>query len=73
MATAIGDDLEDLGPLPLQFHIDATSLEDALTKFPEAAREALVATLEEMRRIQREAQSSIVVPGAGGGGLIKPP
>ena len=68
------------GPLPLQFHIDAASLEEALAKFPDAARQALVETLEELRRLQREQQSSIVVPGAGGlgagglggGGLIKP-
>ena len=67
------------GALPLQFHIEASSLEDALAKFPETARQALTETLEELRRLQREAQSSIVVPGAGGigpgglgGGLIKP-
>jgi hypothetical protein len=67
------------GALPLQFHIEASSLEDALAKFPDAAKQALVETLEELRRLQREAQSSIVVPGAGGlppgglgGGLIKP-
>lgn len=66
------------GALPLQFHIEASSLEDALAKFPAAAQQALAETLEELRRIQREQQSSIVVPGAGGmppglgGGLIKP-
>ena len=66
------------GALPLQFHIDAKSMDEALAKFPDAAREALTETLEELRRLQREAQSSIVVPGAGGmgpglgGGLIKP-
>jgi len=68
------------GALPLQFHIDAASLAEALGKFPEAAQQALVQTLEELRRLQREAQSSIMVPGAGGfgaggkggGGLIKP-
>lgn len=68
------------GALPLQFHIDAPSLEEALARFPETAQRALVETLEELRRLQREAQSSIVVPGAGGigpgglggGGLIKP-
>ena len=64
------------GPLPLQFHIDASSLEDALAKFPDAATQALTETLEQIRKMQREAQSSIVVPsgtgGLGGGGLIKP-
>jgi len=56
------------GALPLQFQIDAVSMEDALQKFPEMARHALEYTLEELRRLQREAQSSIVVPGAGGAG-----
>jgi len=55
------------GALPLQFQIDASSLDDALKQFPHAARQALEHTLEELRRLQREAQSSIVVPGAGGG------
>lgn len=68
------------GALPLQFAIDASSLEEALAKFPDLAKQALVETLEELKRLQREAASSIVVPGAGGmpgagggfGGLIKP-
>lgn len=63
------------GPLPLQFHIEASTLEDALAKFPDLAKQALAETLEQIRKMQREAQSSIVVPGAGGGlggGLIKP-
>ena len=58
------------GALPLQFQIDASSMEDALRKFPEVARQALEHTLEELQRLQREAQSSIVVPGAGGPGAI---
>lgn len=67
------------GALPLQFPIEAGSLAEALAQFPEMAQQALVQTLDELRRLQREAQSSIVVPGAGGfggggkgGGLIRP-
>jgi hypothetical protein len=56
------------GQLPLQFHIDASSMQEALEKFPAAARQALEHTLEELRRLQREAQSSIVVPGSAGPG-----
>lgn len=65
------------GALPLQFEIDARSLDDALKQFPDMARQALEHTLAELQRMQREAQSSIVVPGAGapgpmpGGGRIK--
>src|SRR5689334_5528832 len=42
------------GALPLQFHIEASSLEDALARFPDTARQALTETLEELRRLQRE-------------------
>jgi hypothetical protein len=58
------------GALPLQFQIDASSMEDALKQFPVVARQALEHTLEELRRLQREAQSQIVVPGAGGPGPV---
>lgn len=58
------------GALPLQFQIDADSVEDALKKFPGVARQALVQTLEELQRLQRESQSQIVVPGAGGPGPV---
>lgn len=67
------------GALPLQFQINAKSLDDALEQFPVLARQTLVETIEELQRLQREQQSSIVVPGrnpAGpgavpGGGRIK--
>jgi len=58
------------GALPLQFQIDASSMEDALKQFPAVARQALVHTLEELQRLQRESQSQIVVPGAGGPGPV---
>lgn len=54
------------GSLPLNFEIEAASLDEALQKFPDAAREALQQTLEELERLRRDQQSSIVVPGAGG-------
>lgn len=56
------------GALPLQFPIEAGSLEEALEKFPELAQQNLQDTLEELRKMQREAQSSLVVPGRGGPG-----
>lgn len=56
------------GALPLQFQIDAANVSEALEKFPAAAEAALVETLEELKRMQREQQSSLVVPGRGGGG-----
>jgi hypothetical protein len=63
--------------LPLGFEIEATSLEEAMAKFPVAVQEALNQAIEEAREMRREAQSRIVMPEAGmpggipGGGRIK--
>lgn len=62
------------GVLPLNFDIDATSLDQALERFPAAVHAALEAAIEEAREYRREAASRIVVPDAGsipGGGKIK--
>jgi hypothetical protein len=62
------------GVLPLNFDIDATSLDQALERFPAAVHTALEAAIEEAREYRREAASRIVVPDAGsipGGGKIK--
>ena len=69
------------GVLPLGFDIEATSLEEALNRFPEAVKLALDEAIEEAREMRREASSRIVVPDAGamgagpvgGGGKIKFP
>lgn len=55
------------GALPLNFEIEATSLADALGKFSSEAQACLERTLEELREMQRQQASSIVVPGQGGG------
>ncbi len=70
------------GVLPLGFEIPANSLEEAISAFPGAVREALEQAIEEAREMRREASSRIVVPeagaglggafgGPGGGGKIK--
>jgi len=56
------------GVLPLGFEMEATSLQDAIDKFPDAVREALEQAIEEAREMRREAASRIVVPDAGGMG-----
>lgn len=72
------------GPVPVQCPLDATSLEEAAAKFPEAVREAVERMVEEAREIQRREASRIVTPGdmpipglrgpggggGGGGGII---
>jgi regulator of protease activity HflC (stomatin/prohibitin superfamily) len=59
--------LTPTGVLPLGFEIEATSLEDAIDKFPAAVKEALEQAIEEAREYRREASSRIVVPDVAGG------
>jgi hypothetical protein len=67
------------GVLPLGFDIEASTLEEALNRFPDAVKLALDEAIEEAREMRREAASRIVVPDAGmgagpvGGGKIKFP
>jgi len=60
------------GVLPLGFEIEATSLEEAIEKFPQAVQAALQQAIEEAQEYRREAQSRIVVPEAGGMGGLPP-
>lgn len=55
------------GVLPLAFDIDATTLDEAIDKFPAAMQAALEQAIEEAREYRREAASRIVVPDVGGG------
>jgi hypothetical protein len=55
------------GVLPLGFEIEASSLSEAIERFPQAVQVALEQAIEEAREMRREASSRIVVPEAGGG------
>ncbi len=76
-AMYIGDTtlMTQMGPLPVQFPLEASSLEDAFRKFPEGVREAIERLNERAREMAREEASRIVVPskmpggGLPGGGL----
>jgi len=57
------------GPLPLSFEIDAANLAEAVDGFADAARQAVEETMERIKEMRREAASSLVIPGAGGGDL----
>ncbi|NNE05664.1 MAG: hypothetical protein HKO64_11125 [Xanthomonadales bacterium] len=67
------------GALPLNFEIPAANLSEAISGFGEAAKEAVDRAMEELKELQRQAASSIVVPKAGmdpgavGGGKIQMP
>ena len=56
------------GALPLSFELPGDTIGEAAKHFAEEAEKAIERTMEELKRMQREAQSSIVVPGQGGPG-----
>ena len=58
--------LTPAGVLPLGFDIEATTLAEALDKFPDGVRVALEQAIEEAREMRREQASRIVVPDVGG-------
>ena len=56
--------VSQMGPLPVSCEIDASSLQDAVEKFPAAMKLAVEKMIEEVKEMQREQASQIVVPGA---------
>ncbi|BCX82976.1 hypothetical protein MIT9_P2567 [Methylomarinovum caldicuralii] len=60
-----------VGSLPLSFEIEADTLKDAVEKYGEAAEKGIRETMEELRRLQQEQASSLVIPkgGAPGGDM----
>lgn len=61
--------LTNAGPLPLSFEIEAGSLAEAAAAFGSAAKDAFERTMEELRELQRQQASSIVIPKGGMGGM----
>ncbi len=57
--------LTPIGSLPLSFEIEARSLREAVEKYGEAAEKGLKETMEELRRLQQEQASSLVIPKSG--------
>jgi len=56
------------GALPLNFELEADSLEEAMAAFPPAAQAALEQTMEQLKEMQREQASRIMTPDQMGGG-----
>jgi hypothetical protein len=59
--------LTPAGTLPLQFEIEADSLNAAIAGFDAAAREATEKAIKELQELQREHSSRLLVPGQEGG------
>ncbi|NKI35294.1 hypothetical protein HFP89_08955 [Wenzhouxiangella sp. XN79A] len=54
------------GTIPLSFELEGDSLARAAEGFADGAQQAFQETLEELKRMQREQQQSIMVPGQDG-------
>lgn len=75
--------LTQMGTLPLSFEIPAQSLQEAVTKFGPATKQAIEQAMRELQELRRQASSSIVIPQGGvpplgpgglpGGGKLKLP
>lgn len=57
------------GALPLNFDLEVSTLAEAVEQFGDAAEAALKRTIEELKEMQRQAASSIVIPEPGMGGM----
>src|SRR5262252_9140577 len=68
--------MTSMGPLPVSFEIEATTLSDAVSKYGDAAQVAVERTVKELQDLRRQAASGLVIPqgaaGAMGGGGFGP-
>ena len=70
--------LTNMGPLPINFEIDAVGLADAIAKYGDAAKAGVDNAMRELQELRRQQSSSLVipqggVPNLGGGGKIQLP
>lgn len=61
--------MTNVGTLPINFELEAQTLEQAVAGFADAAKEAVERTMKDLQEMRRQAASSIVVPQGGMGGL----
>ena len=54
--------MSQMGPVPVSTEIEASSLKEALEKFPDAIKKAIDRMIEEAKEAQRQESSRIVVP-----------
>jgi hypothetical protein len=59
--------MTNMGPLPIAFEIDAKTFGEAIARYGQAAKEGIERTMRELQELRRQSQSSLIVPGAGGG------
>jgi len=59
--------MTNMGPLPIAFEIPAATFGEAIARYGAAAKEGIERTMRELQELRRQSQSSLIVPGAGGG------
>ena len=64
--------MTNVGTLPINFELEAQTLDEAVGKFADAAKEAVERTMKDLQEMRRQAASQIVVPQGGMGGLGGP-
>jgi hypothetical protein len=64
--------MTSVGALPINFELEANSLDEAVAQFAGAAKEAVERTMKDLQELRRQQASSIVVPQGGMGGLGGP-
>lgn len=61
--------MTSMGPLPVSFEIEASSLAEAVARYGDTAQVAIERTVRELQDLRRQAASGLVIPQAGAGAL----
>ena len=61
--------MTNMGPMPIQFDIEAATLDQAVAGFGTAAAAAVERTMQQIQEMRRQAASQLVIPQGGMGGL----
>ena len=61
--------MTNVGTLPINFELEAQTLDEAVAKFSDTAKDAVERTMKDLQEMRRQAASQIVVPQGGMGGL----
>jgi hypothetical protein len=64
--------MTNMGPVPINFEIEADTLDQAVAGFGKAASEAIERTVQQIQDMRRQAASQLVVPQGGLPGLGGP-
>ena len=65
--------MTNMGPMPINFEIEADGFAQAIAGFGTAAAAAVERTVQQIQEMRRQAASQLVVPGAGMGAGGLPP